>query len=533
MPFNIDAVDEVPVADGCATFKGGQVSDARPSIIAPEAASSLLNMLVEPNGDVTTRQGVARIGEDLVQDLAGDLTYAGGVFIQGIHNYYIGGSGGWNKLLAINKRALFKLDYGASDWTIVSGYLAGALSIHTQMHVCTVQGKDLMFFADVFSNIMQWDGTTFIDLSAMPDGPSPCPFGAPCIIWHTDRLFAMGMSDLHDTLSSSGILEPNFWNTNTDIRVGAGDGEPISGGAIWVDFKLVILKLGSIWVVDADPQLDSAEWTVKRITNKMGVRAWRTWKMVGNDMVGLTTKHGVRSILRTQASDTRQEIGQSLSYPVDDVIRRINPDKMELCHAAVRGTRYILFMPLDTAEQCNYALVWDSLTETWSGTWTGWEPTCTAERVRGTLGNAGTSMVFGDRYGRAKEWLDYILLEDEVQATYLDDEASIPSQIKARALNFGDAQCPKTGFQYEIEYKFNNFDDGTAFVRQFNEVGDLLDASEDTLSVEDGTLKRESFDLMEGGQFRELQFDVQASQGKLSLKRIAATAFPDTLVLQT
>ncbi len=46
-------------------------------------------------------------------------------------------------------------------------------------------------------------------------------------------------------------------------------------------------------------------------------------------------------------------------------------------------------------------------------------------------------------------------------------------------------------------------------------------------------MKRDSFDLMEGGQFRELQFDVETIRGKLSLKRIAANAFADSLVIQS
>jgi hypothetical protein len=146
---------------------------------------------------------------------------------------------------------------------------------------------------------------------------------------------------------------------------------------------------------------------------------------------------------------SQQDVGPSISAPVDDIIRRINPSVPNLAHAIAWNHRYILFLPLDSSAYPNYALVYNTITQSWSGYWTGWDATHVATRV---WSDGSNRMVFGDAHGYVKEWLDYVKTADEVHATYQDDGVEIPMQLDTRAMTFGDPSSPKTGLNYELEY---------------------------------------------------------------------------------
>jgi hypothetical protein len=118
-----------------------------------------------------------------------------------------------NFLMAVNKRFLWK-NTGGSSWALVTGYAAGALAGHTQIHVEMVQGTDKMFFSDVFSNIQMWDGvTTFTDLGS--GGATQPPFGCVSLAWHTNRLVAAASSTSPTVVAFSDILDGTTWDTAT------------------------------------------------------------------------------------------------------------------------------------------------------------------------------------------------------------------------------------------------------------------------------------------------------------------------------
>lgn len=522
MPFNIETLDDQPIPDGMTSFVGGQVSDSRPTIIGQNAAELMQNMDLSPNGDLTTRRGVSRLGAGLVDD--GTVN---GTYVQGMSGFYSAAVGPAS-LIAVNKRVAFQ--YIGSTWTKLTGYSAGSLPGHTGMLVCIVQGDDSLYFSDVFANIFAWDGTTFTDLGS--GGVTEPPFGATSLIWHTNRLVAAGMSLQPDTVAFSDILDATTWDTATQqVNVGKGDGEPIYGIVSWTDFNILVIKRNSIWVINADPSQLVENFTIKPITQRTGSLAWRTFKQVGNDVIGLTDT-GVRSVQRTVASETKQDLGPALSFPIADIIRRINKAHYGQCHAVVRNDRWICFVPLDAATECNYAIVWNAITESWSGLWTGWDATCTAQRI---ASDGSTRMVFGDSHGRAKEWLDYVLDADEVIASFRDDGVEIASRLKTRAGNFNDPQAPKSGLNYEVDYTFSRFAVGgiaAPTVKTRNERGTQIGSTENLTQLTGDEIP-DAFDLQAAGQFRALQFDVETTGGKLSVKRVVGNAFSDTIQLQT
>lgn len=518
--FNNDALDDPIVPDECAGFNGGVFSDARPNRLQPTQAALLKNMEIAVNGDATTRRGTLRLGAGLVGDGVGD-----GTFIQGLHGYNFGVPQ-TNYLMAVNGRELWHRTSGA--WTVVGTYAAGALPGHDHIHVCMAQGTDKLYLTDLFSSISEWDGTTLTVLGS--GGATEAPFGCRCIIWFTGRLIAAGCDSPKDTVAFSDILDATTWDVATqNLQVGDGDGEPVNGVFGWSDFNLIVFKQRSIYIINANPSVPVSDFYIKRITDAVGVSAWRTAAQLGNDVLVLTSD-GVRSIARTAASDSQQDIGEALSKPVDDIIRRINPTKIELCHAISWKHRYILFLPLDSADYPNYALVFSALTKSWSGYWTGIPATCAAVRVANAAGNE--RLCFGSDTGYATEFMDYIADADETIAHYKDNGAQIVSILESRGLNHGDSLSPKTGLNYELEYAYKDFDViDPPVITSLSELGTA--GADEELDTVDGTPRRQAFDLQARGQYRDVRFRITTEGGKLTAKRIVATAFHDTVVLQS
>jgi hypothetical protein len=134
------------------------------------------------------------------------------------------------------------------------------------------------------------------------------------------------------------------------IEPGSGDGEPVTGIFSWVDFNLIVFKRRSIWIVNCNPTLAVSDFTVQPIHKSIGVRAYRTAAQVGSDVFVLTTD-GVRSIRRTIAVTSQQDVGPSISAPVDDIIRRINPSTLTwrmLSHGTIVTSFSCRSIPLPT-----------------------------------------------------------------------------------------------------------------------------------------------------------------------------------------
>ena len=156
-------------------------------------------------------------------------------------------------------------------------------------------------------------------------------------------------------------------------------------------------------------------------------------------------------------------------------------------------------------------------------------------------------MAFGEANGNVKGWLDDVLIVDEVDDTYKDEGVDIETLILSRAYTLDDPFCPKTGMNAEFE-----FQDSSAVV----EIQAILDMVPDSdlvaTSFDSGSsaglvlpftipatlpgrtsLLRTSHDLQRYGQWRELQFFIGSSAGKLQMRSIRLTGFIDSLVLQT
>jgi hypothetical protein len=245
------------------------------------------------------------------------------------------------------------------------------------------------------------------------------------------------------------------------------------------------------------------------------------------------------------AAENQQEIGDPTSLPIQDYLDRCNLGYIQRAVATYHSDHYILAFPIDAATYPNAVVVYDLLTQSWCGQWTGWLPTCFA--VRTDVGSY-SKMIFGQSDGTVFQWLDDLSTQEEIPTSYQDNAVNIPTRILTRALTFNDPFSYKTGLHVEFE-----FDES---ITEFLTVQVILDkvpqaaviaAPFSTLSAlpirlpllipfilpASPTLVRMSFDLQRYGTWRELQFFLTTTQDKLSMRSIRISGFMDTVRLQT
>lgn len=516
----ISALDEPIVWDASPSFSGGQASATRANLLRMDQYADSLNMDISNTGEIVTRRGTKHVGPQ------------SGGYVQELIHFE---TPTISQLVGFNYGLHY---YDGSGWTTHTSFTGS----DPYGRVSVVQGVDKLYFVTGELGLRSYDGTTITDLTGGTN--THPPVGARILAWHTDRLVAAGMPAEPDAIYFSQFLEPQTWNRTTwQIRVGAGEGDPITGLVPWTNYNLVVLKRRSIWVVNTDPTLQPAEFTISPVHKRIGVVAPQTAVQVGSDILVLTDS-GVRSITRTIASERQNEVGEALSEPVKDILDRITTTEMHRCCATYWNHRYMLSLPLDGSTVPNYVLVYNTITDTWSGLWTGWKATCFG--VKHSV-NAAPRLVIGDGAGFVREWLDWVRESNVTSDTFTDSGPSgtfpIASMLKTRAFTFNEPANPKTGYRCEFEFNKSFADVDISLIRddageeEFKSFSTLTESvtlpSTLPLTLPRAGIVRKAFGLLSAGQFRELQFRLESAADKLSLRSIAAGGLVDTLEAQS
>lgn len=535
--MEIVGIDEEPVYDGSPSFQAGMVSNQLPSLIDPSAAALMVNCDLNRFGSITTRRGTSTLGGNGITPSTASTT------IQGMINFQ---TPTYNYMVAVQSAKLWQFD--GTNWVQIAAAFTGAGPDVTVAYSLAV-GIDRLYWVNGTDHLYSWTGAATADLGGATNAHPP---NAPkFILWFTSRLVAGGMTAEGDALYFSKILDGATWDrTWWQLRVGGGEGDPITGIAPWLDFNLVVLKQHSIWLVNCDPaQIPSTDanqsvswFVVKPIHKRIGCVAPKTAAQVGSDIFFLSTD-GVRSVARTVAAETQQDVGDALSSPVQDIIERINPAYIDKSTATFYNNRYILSVPIDTATEPNYTLVFNTLTQSWSGYWTGWTPKCFGFRV---ADSGPARLNIGQSNGTVIEFLDYIQLSSEVASSFQDSGAAIPTRVLTRAYTCGDLFSPKTGFRSEFEFNRSNASVSIGYL--LDEYPSSIAFDENPIASSSGagyalplvlpfTLpnvgsKRVQLDLMRAEMWRTLQFEFNTSSGKLALGSLGLSAWIESYLAQ-
>jgi hypothetical protein len=531
--LNLDGLDDPILIDACTGFGGGQRSYGPPDQLQLSEAARLENIDVR-DGTAATRRGT--------EDLPGLAALTIGAAVQGLFWY---DTPAREYLVAAVGGSLWQWDESA--WSSCSSYTAASATAP----VCFTQLIDKLYVADGASHLFSWDGAALVDLGT--GGATQPPIGS-ILISAQNRLWLAGLAAVPDALCASAIIDGATWNDTTlQIRIGGGEGDPITGLAEWDDYQIVVFKRNSIYIVRADPSLTHgadpdhslANATVTKISDTIGCVSHRSIARVGGDLWFLSDG-GVFSLGRVLAQ-TQRELKPAASLPVQDVIDRIHWASASQAAAVFWNHRYLLSLPLDddsAATGPRTVLVYHAQREAWSGTWTGWGPLCWAV----SKAHGDERLNFGRADGAVWRWLDYVPVGNEVEATFQDGGsasaggAAVPSLLETRAMIFGDPVCRKSALSVQAEFFGSRamatvsarLDEGPAVPLKevSTDPGELLLAFTLPATLPGAGVKRRSFGAQHLSPFRSLQAVVACPAGKLVVRAIITSGFGNTITLE-
>lgn len=534
-----DNLDDALALDACLSFTGGQVSNVRPNLLGADQYVEGINIDIDRFGAAVTRRGTEeQLGtvpgpdeadwENINVDwedhgVTWDNT-SGPVRAVG---YYDKPS--TEEMLCVADGVLYKSS--GTSWSAVSGYTPTSAN-----RVEFAQLVDKMYMTDGAANVHSYDGSSITDEGSTASDPPTCSY----LVTHTNRLFAAGLS-VPDSLACSDNLDGGTWDaTNDVIRIGGGDGDPIKGIAPWYDHNLLVFKERSIFVVDADPtESTAANWTVHNIDRRIGCVSHRSIAQVGADVFFLAPD-GIRTV-KTILQGAQTAVSEPISVGVQDVIDRINwSSAIDNASAVFWNNHYILSVPLDSSTTNDTLIVFNTVTKSFVGTWTGWE----AIQFAVSAFSGRTKLNASTQGGKVLTWLDYVSESSETDATYQDGGSDYESRIVTRGLTFGEPYNEVQPQHVEVEFKgarstaveIRPIHDGAETLKLTNSLN--IRTSSITLPVTlPFTLPRNKpiitgYNMMTRGPARELQFKVKTEANKLHLRAVRGTAFVNTMELE-
>jgi hypothetical protein len=499
--LNNDLPDDPLAFDGTQSFEGGSVLLMKPNLLATNQCVELENMDIDRSGRLLSRKGTVALGE------SPDSESVKGLFFYD-----------WDTEFLVRIANGEMQTWDGSDWAAVAGFES---TEGYPVEMCQLVDT---LFATNGVEIYQWDGDG--DAAVIADSPA-CRF----MVTHVGRVFIAGLTDPDEVRYSNTLAGEAGYASS--IIVGGGDGEGVTGLCPWQNFLLLVFKRNSIYAANTDPQVDPSEWSAETVSRKVGCVAHRSIQQIGNDVFFLSDD-GVRSIGRT-LNERQIGISDPLSDPIRSIIERINWEFADSACSAFYKNRYLLAVPLDSATSPNYVLVYNVLTRSWSGYWSGWNPTVFAE----TRFSGIKKVVFGQEDGSVMEWLDWKSEDASSEDDYTDNGTVYPTMMLSRGHHFEDQIGPKSGYHYELEFYRSDSE---------VEVSVILDRNTESSSYTGDTRKtplvlpldlpfqlpaigsfRVSRDLQQYGQFHSIQFRVRSESGKLSVQAINLAGFRDTI----
>lgn len=506
--------DAQVIDDGSWYFNGGQFSNNRASKLEANQFFAGENTDIDQLGSNTTRRGTSKLG-----------TSPNSTRIQGLFYFDTPAT---ELLLQVSDTSLYS--WNGTAWSsAIAGYTASSATLQVNF----AQLVDKVYWVDGSGVAYRYDGTTVQASTAWGVVTQP-PIGSKFIVEHRNRLVFGGDPTNPQTVSFSDILDPNTPSTNA-VQIGKGDGDNITGYLSWIQDQFLVFKERSIHVIDISGGV-GANATIQKIHGTIGCVSHRSIKQIGADSIGqdvyFLAKDGVRSVLTT-VQDGQQGITPPLSFPINDIIQRINWTFASTSNAVYWNNRYMLAVPLDSAQTPNYVLVYHVINKSWSGYWTGWTPTVFCVSAF----QSDLRLNFGQSDGKVLQWLDYIPTNSETTTSFEDDGNDIETTFTSKAYIFNSLMNRKLGYALEIEFYQSlaiidvliqidgqtalsalvGFDtnQGSGFIVPFNL----------PLTIGTSGIRRAIIDLMPYREFREIQIIIQSSDGKVALKTIQLMAF--------
>lgn len=514
---NIEAIDDPPLFDASPGFAGGLNDYVRRSRISEQQYAVGENVMITKAGLAQTRRGT--------QDLWTQLwTPAEQPLNRWLGMGWFNKSDGQQALIMVasvsNGTAwVMRWSDGVVGNTYGQPTIPGAPDVNA--FVSIVQGLDKVYFSNGVDVPMTWDGTAS-PLSALGAGATDFP-KAKYITWFTNRMIAAGIATKPDTVAFSDILDPSntHWSAANTIRVGAGDGDEITGIVPWTGTLLLVFKKSSVWVVDVNPLTTVAQFQITRIHSGIGCVAHRSIVQVGTD-VWFLSREGVRSVRRV-LQGAENEVSLPLSLPVQNRLARINQDAWATSCAAYINNRYILGFPAGSNTMPSEALVFNTELQQWESWWSGLAP----HAMQLSYFGGAEKLNLCDATARVLRWLHYIPETSENAASFEDYGNAIPAVIGLRSHSFGEPLNQKRGFA--VEFEFNNSLADVVTLKANPDEAAAGSTLATITTVDASPINRKAYTLLHQAPFREIAFEVSSTGKKLALRGVSVSAFLQTM----
>jgi len=542
----IPELDEQPQYDYQNSAVGGMVSFPRLDTLSDKQVAYLENFDISSDGLAVTRRGTQRFA---------NLGIPSGNSAQGLgfvdH--------------PVQGQVVFIKD-GSGTSTIKFSPNWNSIGVHTNASfgvgdiVNFTQGLHQLYFINrngqIGTHLYSYNTqtTTLSDVWAFQGTTNLKPITGPCeLVWHTSRLIMAGYNGGDNAFPAdgvyfSGILDSNIWDrTNLQIRVGGGESGRILAIQPWGKYNLVVFKNSGTYIIDCNPSVNVPDFTIEKVPGRHGCNCPGSVCEVANDVFFLN-QTGVRSIQRSLASDNNTQLGDAISWPIHDIIKRINWNAAPQTAASTYwNNNYILSVPLDASPTNNYLLIYNTVTGSWSGLWSGIGIDLFCIRTL-TDGTRRLLMAQNSPTPQISEFLDFVAEGDVVDSTYQDSGVDIESTYTTRGFTFGDPSVQKQGFNFEAEFFRSVGDmqptvilDGTQDPNYppFSTGGTGLTFPADHSGLQlpqtfpkSGVVTSPLTDLLSKPDFRELQIKLYGKAGKKVVRRVSVAAYLEAAKVQ-
>jgi hypothetical protein len=577
LPLFNDQTDDTPIEVGEVAFVGVN-RVVKPSMLPEGMLARARNIRIDASGAVATRPG-SRMVNPLT---LGTYNAAATLRTQGLGYYDVGG---YERIMVARQGKVHTLDSAASTSTAatLSATVDGNASVSFEQLINRIYWSDGITLQNGYTTAGVW---TIATVATMQSGASAVPLpGFKILRAHRFRL--LGVPDASDYIYPSSIGQAftagvgGDWNELKAIRVGDGDGDPITALISGQSTQLTVLKQASCWSVDTTGT-DSATWSISKITGLTGCVAGRTAIATGQDIIFLS-RYGVVSLGGLERTDSISKAA-TLSASIQPIIDRINWSAITTAHAVQYRDHYLLFVPLDNATQPNTCIPLNLTTRQWLDEWT-WALTdqvayyndtdnivdeaaanITDENgdplfdytpiVASMTGFSAACLsrfdgreetIIGDSIGRIFR-LDESLTVDQDNATTTQD---IEAFVTTRAWDFGFPRNRKLPFNLELEFMDSTSIDLTAIIvrnGRSSYPATTMARSEPVqeafvgrnspvipmripFTLETTTQSRNAWNLREFAPMREGQVTVLSKNGQIGLRGIRLSALVDTIEL--
>lgn len=322
--------------------------------------------------------------------------------------------------------------------------------------IAALRAGNKVYAVDGVSKMHYYDGSIW-KANEAPD-TNPAPTGCSLICDASSKIALTGKEDEPGRIFYSDIHLndlPVFDQTNWSIDNG-NDGLPNTAIASWFGNNHVVWKRNKTTVIYATPAATLAsQYEVKDISNDIGCVAGKTAKQVKSRKMFFLADDGLRYVTPTDS-----DLGFDISEPLTDGIRdwwvRVNKSAIEKSHAIYRGSKYILWVPLDGSATCTHAFVWDTRLNSgeggWLGVWDGWN---SYDMVLANM-DGRTKLYVSTNGGRLGKWLDYVEEDDVSDATMKDDGVDITSRTDSGGFVLEEPYNDKRWMGAEVLYLLDN-----------------------------------------------------------------------------